>query len=149
MDHVRQQILAAAVSAATGLSTTASRVYQDRDTDEQPLQADELPGWTVDDDGDPSEIATLGRGRILERRMRLRFGGHVKAESTPGATLNQMLKELEVAIAAASLAGAKYATLVEVGPREVSSAAETKTVRQNFFFEALYLTAHNAPDVAL
>lgn len=148
-DHMRQQIVAAWVSAVTGLTTTGSDVFQDRDTDERPLQADELPGLVVEDDGDPSEIVTLGTGRILERTMRIRNTAHVKAQSSPGATLNLILKEIEVAIAAANLAGAKYATLVEVAQREVAEGAETKTVRQAFTFEVLYYTAHNTPDVAL
>lgn len=148
-DHLRQQIVAAAITAVTGLATTASRVYQDRDTEAMPLQSGELPGLTVDDDGDPAEIVTLGVGRVLERTMRLKIGAHVKSESAPGATLNQILKEVEIALATASLAGAKFCTLVQVGPREVSQAAETKTLRQQFDFEVRYLTAHRAPDVAL
>lgn len=147
-DHVKQQIVAAFVSAVTGLSTTGSRVYQDRDPEERPLASDELPGLTVDDDGGGSAISAKGSTRTLERRMRVRVTAHVKAASTPGATLNQILKEVEIAVAGASLAGAKYATLVEEAEREVSEAAETRTVRQAFVFEVLYYTAHDAPDVA-
>ena len=147
-DHVKQQITAAFVSAVTGLSTTGSRVYQDRDTEERPLNADELPGLTVDDGGAAHVIAAKGVARLLERVMRVRVQAHVKAGSTPGTTLNQILKEVEVAVAGASLAGAKYATLVEESEREVSEAAETRTVRQAFVFEVLYYTAHDAPDVA-
>jgi hypothetical protein len=148
-DHVREQIAVAALAAVTGLATTGARVFRDRDTDERPLQTGEVPGLTVTDDGDPSEIVSLGQGRILERRMRVAFTAHVKASSGYSAQLNQILKEIEVSIAAAALGGAKYAFLADVAPREVSEGAETPTVRQSFSFEFFYLTAHNAPDVAL
>jgi hypothetical protein len=66
------------------------------------------------DDGEPAEIISLGIGRLLQRTMRISFVAHVKAASGYSAQLNQILKELEVAIAGASLGGAKYASLVEV-----------------------------------
>jgi hypothetical protein len=148
-DHMRQQITAAAVAALTGLSTTGARVYPDRDTAAKPLVATELPGLVIVDDGEPAEIVTLGRGRLLERKMALRVDAHVKSETTPAATLNAILKECEIALASANLAGAKFCTLAEVRGREVSEASETKTVRQSFVFEVNYITSHTAPDVAL
>jgi len=152
-DHVREQIAAAVLAAVTGLASTAARVWRDRDTTERPLQSGatptELPGLTVDDDGDPSEIVTLGVGRILERRMRVRISAHVKSASGYSSALNQILKELEVALAAASLGGAKSANLIEVGERETAEGGETPVVRQAFVFELLYYTTHSAPDVAL
>jgi hypothetical protein len=147
--HVREQITVAAVAAVTGLSTTAANVFRDRDTEARPLQAGELPGLTVTDDGDPSEIISLGIGRLLERHMRISFTAHVKSTSGYSAQLNQILKEIEVALAGSGLGGAKSANLVEVSPREVSEASETPTVRQSFNFEFYYVTSHDAPDVAL
>lgn len=151
-DHVREQITVAVVAAVTSLSTTGTRVFRDRDTAERPLSGEastsELPGLVVEDDGDPSEIVSLGVGRILERRMRIKISAHVKASSY-ATTLNQILKEIEVALAAASLGGAKCAVLMEVGAREVSEAGDTPVVRQAFSFEFLYYTTHSAPDVAL
>ncbi len=149
-DHVREQIAVAAVALATGLATTGSRVYRDRDTEAQPLQSAELPGLTLEDDGDPAEIITLGVSRYLERRMRIRISAHVKASSGYSAQLNQILKELEVAFApSAAIGGAKYVTLADVAGREVAGAAELPIVRQVFTFEFLYYTAAGAPDVAL
>lgn len=149
-DHLREQIAVAALAAATGLATTGSRVWRDRDTEARPLQDAELPGLVMEDDGDPAEIVTLGTTRALERRMRVRYSAHVKAASGYSAQLNQILKELEIALGpGASLGGAKWCTLVEVAAREQSEAAETPIVRQQFTFEFIYYTAHGAPDVAL
>jgi uncharacterized MnhB-related membrane protein len=74
---------------------------------------------------------------------------HVKALAGYSATLNEILRQVEVALAGAALGGAKAASLVEVGARELSEAGEAPAVRQAFVFEFLYYTAHHAPDVAL
>lgn len=148
-DHVREQIAVAALAAITGLTTTGANVFRDRDTDERPLQAAELPGLVVSDDGEPSEIIAVGLGRLLQRRMRFMIAAHVKAASGYSAVLNQILKELEIALAGTSLGGAKWATLTDVSTREVAEGGDTPAVRQTFTFEFYYITAHNAPDVAL
>lgn len=148
-DHVREQLAAAALVALTGLTTTAARVYRDRDTDERPLQDTELPGLVIEDDGDPAEIISLGMGRLLNRSMRLRVTAHVKALTGYSSTLNAILKECEIALAGAWSSACKYTTLTEVGARDKSEAAEHPVVRQSFSFEIVYITAHDAPDVPL
>lgn len=148
-DHVREQIMVAVQAAVTSLSTTGANVFRDRDTDERPLQSGEVPGLVLSDDGDPSEILSIGVSRILERKMKVQIAAHVKAASSYSTTLNQILKEIEVALSSASLGGAKYATLVAVAGREVDESGDKPSLRQVFTFELFYLTAHNAPDVAL
>lgn len=152
-DHVREQITAAAKTALTGLTTTAARVFRDRDTETNPLQPGasptEVPGLTIDDDGDPSELVTIDAQAILERRMRLRVTAHVKAGSGYSSLLNQILKEVEIAIAGATLPGANDPRLVEVAAREVAEGAEQPTVSQAFIFEIVYFTAAGAPDIPL
>lgn len=147
--HVREQIAQAIVTAVTGLTTTGARVYRDRDTEARPLQASELPGLTVEDDGEPAETIVIDSSGLLERDMRLKITAHVKASSGYSAQLNLILKEVEIAMAAASLGGAKYAHLVEVAARETAEAGDTPSVRQAFTFGLLYYTAPAAPDVAL
>lgn len=149
-DHVREQIVVAAIAAVTSLTTTAANVFRDRDTEEQPLKDSEVPGLVVEDDGDPAETVTIGIGRLVERRMSIRFIAHVKATTGYSSTLNQILKEIEIALGnAASLGGAKWANITDVGARESSRAGDKAAVRQAFTFEFFYITAHNAPDVAL
>jgi hypothetical protein len=145
--HVREQITVAVVSAVTGLTTTGSRVWRDRDTEERPLQDDEAPGLTIEDDGEPAETISI-TGGMLERRMALKIAGHVKAASYSTA-LNQILKEVEIALSATLLSGKTYAQLTEVSAREVSEAGDLPTVRQEFRFEFVYYTLPAAPDVAL
>lgn len=147
--HVRDQIMAAAVTALTGLSTTGSRIWRDRDTSERPLQSNEVPGLIVEDDGEPAEVITIGNGGVMERTMTIRVRAHVKGTSGLSASLNQILKEVEVALDGAVLGGAKFVHLVEVGAREVSEASDQPVIRQSFDFACLYYTQRGVPDVAL
>jgi hypothetical protein len=148
--HVREAIMQAAVTVLTGLTTTGANVFRDRDTDEHPLHGAELPGLVITDDGDPAEVVSIGVSRLLSRRMRVSIAAHVKATSGYSTTLNTILSELETALGnTASLGGAKEVNLVDVSQREIAEAADKPAVRQAFVFEFFYITAHNAPDVAL
>jgi hypothetical protein len=148
--HVREAITQAVVTAITSLTTTGANVFRDRDTDERPLQDAELPALTVTDDGEPAETISIGISRLLDRRMRITIAAHVKSASGYSTTLNTILSELETALGnTASLGGAKSAELVDIAQREVSEGSEKPMVRQAFVFEFFYITAHNAPDVAL
>lgn len=148
-DHVREQIAVAALAAVTGLTTTGARVFRDRDTDENPLKDNEVPGLVVLDGGDPSELVTLGVHGLLERTMTLQFVAHVKASSGYQSELNKILKEIEVVLEVSPLGGAKWALLTGVSEREQSEAGEKPAVRQTFSFEFFYVTERGVPDVAL
>jgi hypothetical protein len=149
--HVREAITQAVVTAITSLTTTGANVYRDRDTDEHPLKETEVPGLIVtDDDGERIETVSLGVSRLLDRHMPVHITAHVKASSGYSSDLNKILKELETALGStAALGGAKSVELTSVGGRESSRAGEKAAVRQTFTFEFFYVTAHNAPDVAL
>lgn len=147
--HVREQIMVAMAAALTSLTTIGANVFRDRDTGERPLQASEVPALVLEDNGEPAETVTLGAGGIMERTMAVRVTAHVKAASGTSAQLNLILKEVEIALAGASLGGAKYALLRQVGQREVSEATDLPTLRQAFDFDVLYYTARGTPDVAL
>ncbi len=148
-DHVAEQIADAVVSAVTGLTTTGARVYRTRDTEERPLQENEVPGLNVMMGGESPLISSMGIGRLLERVRLIHIDAHVKAASGYDSTLTLILKELEIAIAGASLGGAKYGHIEEVGEIEVSEGADKPIAKQRFTFAFTYFTAFNAPDVAL
>lgn len=149
-DHIREQIVVAVQAAITGLTTTTTHVFRDRDTDEKPLASSELPGLTIEDDGEPAEVISMGTGRLLDRTMGIRITAHVKASSGYSTQLNTILKEIEAAIGAAvNLGGAKWACISRVEGRETSAGGDKTVVRQGFIFDLYYVTAHNAPDVAL
>ena len=146
--HLREQITVAVVTAVTSLTTTGANVFRDRDTEAEPLRDAELPGLVVLYAGGDATIMSMGVNRLLERHLRLTIEAHVKLATGYGAKLNLILQEIEVALASASLGGAKYGHLTDEGAREVSAAGETRIARQSFTYEFYYVVAHNAPDVA-
>lgn len=143
--HVREQITAAVVTALTGLTTTGSRVYRAR---ARPLQDTELPGLTVTGGAEAPSVESIGNGFTLERTLRVHVAAHVKTTSGYDTVLNLILKEVEVALAAANLSGGKYIVLAEVSEPEISEEGEKPVCRQDFVFEVPYYTQNGVPDVA-
>lgn len=144
--HIREQITAAVAAAVTGLATTGARVYRARD---RALQDADLPGLIVRGMGEAVDISSLGINRLLDRTMRVEIAAHVKASSGYDTTLNQVLKEIEVALVSANLSGGKYISPIEIGDPEISEEAEKPVARQIFVFEVPYFTQAGIPDVAL
>lgn len=144
--HLREQITAAVVTALTGLTTTGARVYRAR---ARALQDTELPGLIITGGSESPAISSMGNGQVLERTMRVMIAAHVKAVSSYDTTLNLILKEVEIALAAAALGGGKYATPADIAEPEISEDGEKPVARQVFTFEVLYYTQSGVPDVAL
>lgn len=144
--HVRKQIRAAAVTALTSLTTTGSNVF---DSLAYPLQDNQLPALRIDYGTENAQIASMGSSRLIERTLELKVEACVKQLSTYNDTLDTILKEVEIAIAAnQNLGGAKYVQLVSVAP-ELSGEGEKPMARYTMTFEVPYFTALGAPDVAL
>lgn len=147
-NHIRRQIREAVAGAVTGLTTTGTRVFQQR---VYPLETTDLPGLLVSTPREQSVGTSLGAPRVMERRVRLHVTALARATADVEDVLDQICKEVEVALAmpCAALAGiAKIISLTDTditvtgdGDRPVGQAALT--------YEVLYMTAENAPDVAL
>lgn len=143
-DHVRNQIRDAAVTALTGLTTTQAHVYASR---VYPLSADSLPALRIYTSDEDVEIASLGAKRLLERKLELVVEACVKSNSSFDDTLDDIIKEVEAALAG-GLAGAKYVTLKRI-EIEASGDGDVPVGIGRMTFEVPYITAHDAPDVAL
>lgn len=145
-NHIRKQIRAAAVTALTGLTTTGSRVFDSR---VYPMQDAQLPGLRIDTADEEIGIGSMGVSRLNERTLQLVVQACVKENTTYNDTLDTIIKEVEIALAAnQGLGGAKYAQLKSIniangGEGEKPVAVATMT------FEVFYITALGAPDVAL
>jgi hypothetical protein len=147
-DHLRRQIRDAIATAVTGLATTGARVYTSR---VHPLTADELPGLRIMTQSELVGDTSLGAPRVLERRLRLTVHAIAQALDTLDDTLDQICKEVEVALAmpCAALANlAKSITLVATDI-DMSGDAERPVGIAAMTYEVFYMTAENAPDVAL
>jgi hypothetical protein len=145
-DHIRKQIRAAAVTALTGLTTTSTRVYNSR---VYPLQDAQLPGLRIDTADEQVQISSMGVGRLQERTLDLVVQACVKENTTYNATIDTIIKEVEIALAAnQGIGGAKYVQLKSISVANAGEGEKPVSVA-TMVFEVFYITALGAPDVAL
>lgn len=145
-NHIRKQIRAAAVTALTGLTTTGSRVYDSR---VYPMQDAQLPGLRIDTADEQIAIGSMGVGRLHERSLDLVVQACVKENTTYNDTIDTIIKEVEVAIAAnQGIGGAKYVQLKSINVANAGEGEKPVAVA-TMTFEVFYITALGAPDVAL
>lgn len=150
--HLRDQIMDALATLLTGLTTTGARVYVDQDADSEPLADGQLPGLTIMQRDESSEMVSLPQPRIFQRLLDIEIVAHVKL-TTPTAArkqLNLIDKEVQTAIAGSlSLGGAcKHLTPQQVD-FEFDGGGDKPMARARMRYQALYLFAENAPDVAM
>jgi hypothetical protein len=147
-NHLRRQIREGVAAAITGLATTGANVFQSR---VYPLQTTDLPALLVHTDSETSEVLTIHSPRELQRRVEVRVVAVAKAAADLDDTLDQIAKEVEVALAmpVSALAGiAKEITLTAISI-DMQGSAEQPVGALTMTYQADYFTAENAPDVAL
>ena len=143
--HVRRQIREALVAAVTGLPTTGSRVFASRI---YPLEAADLPCLTVLTLSEASTIISMSPSVMLERRVTFEVSAHAQGLSGVDDALDQMCKEVEVALASPALAGLSNAVALTATEFALDGSAEQPVGRAAMRYEVTYYTAENAPDVA-
>lgn len=144
-DHVAEQIVAAAKTALTGLTTTGANVFDSR---VYPVKEADCPCLLVDQGDEQSSTDEMwGLSRTLRRNLQLLVVAKVVQNTSYRTLVNTIRKEVEVALAA-GLAGAKW-----VQPQscliELSGEAEKPIASATMTFLCPYFTALGAPDVAL
>lgn len=149
-DHVRKQIRAAVASAVTGLATTGARVFTSRTA---PLPQDTTNALRVycKDETEIRAAATgAGAARVrLDRTVEIVIEAVVKKASGFDDELDQILKEVEVAMSAVqSAGGAKRIHPVRL-ETDYEGDGEQELAVGRLVYEGFYFTALNAPDVAL
>jgi hypothetical protein len=146
-NHLRRQIRDAIKTALTGLTTTGANVFTDR---VYPTARGKLPCLLVHQDNELSASATLPAPRLLNRVLRVMVTAVVEAASGVDDSLDQICKEVEIALAmpCAALAGmAKVITLVATD-FAFDGSAQQPVGQAAMTFEVQYMVAENAPDVA-
>lgn len=146
-NHLRRQIREAVATAVTGLATTGSRVFQSR---VYPLQDSEFPALLVYTLGEVVGQGSMPAPRWQERTVRLQVLAVARADADVDDTLDQICKEVEVALAmpCAALAGiAQMITLVSTDI-EMQGTDAQPVGQAALTYEVLYMAAENAPDVA-
>jgi hypothetical protein len=149
-DHVRKQLREAAALTLAGLDTTGARVFTSR---VYPLERADLPGLLVRVAAGASETVepqTVHSPRMLERVMPLEVVGVARAVDDLDDTLDQIAKEVEVALAspASVLAIAKDIVLRSTTV-EMVDGTEKPLGTVTLQYDINYFTHDNAPDVAL
>ena len=143
-DHVRKQIRDAAVTALNGLTTTGSRVYP---SVVYPMQDNNLPGLRVDTNDE--EIQAPDVGKMLDRTLKLTVQACVKETVTYNDTIDTIIKEVEVAIAANQTIGGAKNVLLTAIKIEPSGEAEKPIMVATMTFDVPYFTMQGTPTVAL
>jgi hypothetical protein len=146
MNHIRQQIRDAVKTALTGLSTTGANVFDSRVYE---LNDAELPALRIFTNGEDVEIESMGLSRLHKRTLELVVEACVKQNGVFDDTLDAIIKEIEVALAANQGAGgAKWIQLQKIEV-ELAGEGEKPAGVGRMTFQVPYITALGAPDVAL
>ena len=146
-NHLRRQIREAIATAVTGLSSTGARVFQSR---VYPLETTDLPGLLIYTGRENLTVETIHGPAVLGRTLAIRVVGVVRTTADLDDALDQIVKEVEVAVAGMSLAGlAENIALTEIQEPELTGTSEQPTGQITMSFEVNYFTEVNAPDVAL
>ena len=148
-NHLRRQIREAAATLLTGLATTGSNVFQNR---VYPLQDGDLPALRIFTQAESVEANTIGAdpARLQERTLSLVVEGCVKDPDGFDDTADAICKEVEVAIAGNNTLGG-LCKWVQLTSTEIEMDGETAQpiAIVRLTFQVFYITALNAPDVAL
>lgn len=148
-NHVRRQIREAVATAVTGLATTGANVFQSR---VYPAQSSELPALLIHTRSEDSAPVTIHGPKALERTLQLVIEAAAKATADIDDVLDQICKEVEIAVETWSVAGlggiAESIHLVST-EFQMSGDGEKPAGVATMTFELSYFTQANAPDVAL
>lgn len=145
--HLRTQIRAAVAGALTGLATTGSRVFQSH---VYKLESAGLPGLLIATESEESSVIEMTAPMAVERRLMLQVVALAKGTSDVDDTIDQICKEVEVALAMPCAALAGLSNSIELRSTEIDfdGDSEQPVGRATMRFEVVYFTEQNAPDVA-
>lgn len=149
MSHARTQIRNAAGAILTGLATTGANVFVNR---RRPVGNANLPCLLVYCDDEPNiEKMTAGKPKRLQRDLKLIVKGLVKSGDALEDTLDDIAKEVEVAIAADLTLGGLVKLGVWLDSIETDETDELEKPAGVIVmtFSAIYSTNSNAPEIAL
>lgn len=145
-DHKATTILAAVVSAVTGLATTGANVFAGR-SPTRAMPSGSTPALTVYMGSEISQAAPTQQFR--DCRMEVIISAHVRAtESAIDPLINQIHKEVVIALLASIQLGLSYVFQIREtskGRPEIDSSTDTPTARCEFGFEVDYRRSYSDP----
>ncbi len=145
-DHLHKQIRAALVTALTGLTTSAARVYANR---LYPLDSANLPGLRIYADSEEAEILTVHGPALHKRTLAVAVEACALAASGLDDTLDLMSKEVETALAGGITVSGRTLTPTYTGMSYQDEAADKPVGVKRMTFTLEFEAAANAPDTLI
>lgn len=148
--HIRDRVTDAVVDLLRNLVTTGARVFEDRDTDPEPLEDGEIPGLVVNQKAPGSPVEYLGTKfpRTVRELFDIDIEGHTRGQSHTEVrrTANQIAQEVQTALGTDPLIGGLVTDSMLVNA-EIETSGDTakpgRMVRLTYRFEVTY--PENAP----
>lgn len=144
-DHLHKQIRAALVTKLTGLTTTATRVYANR---LYPLGDASLPGLRIFLDEESAEALTI-HAPTSQRSLTLTVEACAKAASGLDDTLDQISKEVEVALSSGISVGGRTLVPDYAGMSFSDEIADKPVGVKSMRFNITFAAAASAPDTLI
>lgn len=146
-DHIRKRVRDAAATALTGLATTGSNVFVSRVT---PLQAGSLPALRISTPSDLADRQTMGRDPQFENTLTLQIEYCVKSLNGYEDTVDQIEKEVFIALAADVTLGGVCKSIFPGGyESELDGEGDQPIAIGRRQFAVTYFSKMSAPDVSL
>lgn len=142
--HLHRQIRAAVESLLGNLTTSGSRVYTNR---LHPLTEANLPGLRIFMDDE--EVVDSGLDKTQTRKLSLIVECCAKVVTDLDDTLDQMSKEVEVALSGGITIGGFWMDAEYAGMQFDDAMAEKPAGVKRLRFFITYTAASNAPDVLI
>lgn len=142
--HLHTQIRGAVVSALTGLTTSAGRVYANR---LQPLPDALSPSLLVTLDEETADALTMVAPAMLERTLTVVVTAVAKASAALDDTLDAMGKEVETTLAAGITVAGRTLFPLYTGMTFEDEQGDKPVGVRRMTFSIPYTAMSNAPDV--
>ena len=144
MNHQRHLIREAVVALLAAAGTAASTRVYDTPTDPRTV----FPALVVEDDGEDQQVTgTMGggmAGRMVERTLRLVVNAEVQQVSAYARARDQLLAQVEAALATSAIAGVKAITPAGY-VADFSTQGERPIALGRQRFDVTYLTTQGNP----
>lgn len=143
-NHLHQQIRAALVTRLTGLTTSGARVYANR---LHPLPDNLSPTLLVTLDEEKASGLTMHQPQAQERELALVVTAIVKSATALDDTLDQMSKEVEVALAGGITVAGRALDVFYTGMSFDDEQGDQPVGIKRMTFSINYTAMSTAPDV--
>lgn len=143
-NHLHKQIRDAVKTALTGLSTTGSRAYANR---LQPMADANLPGLRISADEESAEALLIHAAQLQDRTLTFSVECCAKAASALDDTLDQISKEVEVALAGGITISSRVLPVIYQGMNYEDDLSDKPVGVKRLRFSVSYTAASSTPDV--